>query len=173
LFMPLINVWGVAELSAYGGGEANLRLDAAETIGITPLGEAPGTTLFAQLNGVDLALPAGATSLLDLRQVSPPGLFDVNIPADNPFGLSAGTYPSVSDGWWLMLSPLAPGNYTLHLGGTTSGIGAYAGGTFSQDQTWMITVEAVPEPGTMLLLCSGLCAALAYGWRRKRLRDSR
>ena len=109
LFFPMINSVTWEEFSAYHGSEAALRQDAAETIGIGPAGEAPNTTLFAQLDGVDLTLPSSTNSLLDFRQVSPPGLFDVSLPSDNLFGFPPGIYPSASDGWWLMLSPLTPG----------------------------------------------------------------
>jgi hypothetical protein len=119
LFFPLINVVSWKEISAYGGSEAGLRQDAAETIGIGPGGPGPGTTLFARLNGVDLALPPSTTSLFDFRQMSPPGLFDVTLPAGAVFGLPSGIFPSVSDGWWLILDPLAPGSYELNNGGAT------------------------------------------------------
>ena len=74
LFIPLTNVVSWEQISAYGGSEAGLRRDAAETIGIGPDGSAPGNTLFARLDGVDLALPPPTTSLFDFRQMSPPGL---------------------------------------------------------------------------------------------------
>jgi hypothetical protein len=157
LFFPLINVVSWEAISAYGGGEANLRRDAAETIGITPAGDAPGNTLFAELDGVDLALPPPATSLFDFRQTSP-GLFDITLPPGAVFGFPAGTVSAVSDGWWLALSPLAPGNYVLRTGGSFTGLGPYSGSSFSLDTTWNLTVAAVPEPSTMLLVIGGLCA---------------
>ena len=74
LFFPLISTVSWEQISAYGGSEAGLRRDAAETIGIGPAGPSPGTTLFARLDGGDLALPPPTTSLFDFRQMSPPGL---------------------------------------------------------------------------------------------------
>ncbi len=41
-------------------------------------------------------------------------LFDVDLPEDNAYGVPAGTYgPCVTDGWCLMLTPLAPGKHTF------------------------------------------------------------
>jgi hypothetical protein len=174
LFFPLINVISFAEVSAYGGTEAGLRRDAAETIGITPQGQAPNTTLFARLNGSDLPLPPPTTSLLNFRQVSPPGLFNVTLPDDNIFGLTPGipVAPSVIDGWWLTLSPLAPGNYQLRFGGTTTGIGAYAGMGFSQDITYNLTVVPVPGPSGLVLFGIGVlsmgCCYILPGIRTSR-----
>jgi hypothetical protein len=146
LFFPLISTVTWEQISAYGGSEAGLRRDAAETIGIGPDGSAPSNTLFAGLDGVDLALPSPTTSLFDFRQMSPPGLFDVTLPPGAVLGLPPGTFPSVSDGWWLMLGPLAPGNYELHYGGTAEGIGAYAGGNFFEDNT--LSSDG-PDPRTL------------------------
>src|SRR5215213_9694951 len=101
LFFPLINAVSWEDISAHEGSEAGLRQDAAETIGIGPGGPGAGTTLIARLNGVDLALPPSITSLFDFRQMSPPGLYDVTLPAGAVFGLLPGTFPAVSDGWWL------------------------------------------------------------------------
>jgi hypothetical protein len=164
LFFPLLNTISFAQISAYGGTEAGLRRDAAETAGIDPNGQASNTTLFARLNGVDLALPPPTTSLLGFRQVSPPGLFTVNLPADNFLGLPAGPYPSVSDGWWLTLGPLDSGSYQLHFGGATEGIGAYAGSSFSQDITYNLNV--VPEPSGWVLLGSAGLALVGPCLRR-------
>ena len=165
LFFPLISTVSWEQISAYGGSEAGLRRDAAETIGIGPDGPSPGNTLFARLDGVDLALPPPTTSLFDFRQMSPPGLFDVTLPADAVLGLPPGTFPSVSDGWWLMLGPLAPGNYELHYGGTAQGIGAYAGGDFFEDNTYRLNV-VVPEPSTWVMLLAGFAGLGFAGYRR-------
>jgi PEP-CTERM motif len=166
LFFPLISVVSWEQISAHGGSEAGLRQDAAETIGIGPGGPSPGTTLFARLNGVDLALPPPTTSLFDFRQMSPPGLFDVTLPSDAIFGLPPGTFPSVSDGWWLMLGPLAPGNYELHYGGTSQGIGAYVDAAENvQDNTYRLTV-LVPEPSTWVMLLAGFAGLGFAGYRR-------
>ncbi len=66
----------------------------------------------------------------------------------------AGYYaPSVSDGYWAMLSPLKQGKHTLKFGD-----GAW------QDVTYNINIT--PLPGTLLLLGSGLLGLA--GWRRFR-----
>lgn len=151
LFAPLINFVTWAEISAYGGGEANLRRDLAEGAGISPTGGAPNTFLFASLNGTDLASSA---DLLAHRQQSPAGLFDAVLPADALFGQPPGTYPAAADGWYIALGSLAPGTYELHIGGMTEGYGAYEGFSFEQDITYHLTVQAVPEPSGLLLLGS-------------------
>jgi hypothetical protein len=60
------------------------------------------------------------------------------VPADNLLGLPAGTTTrSVSDGYFLMLAPLAPGQHTLHFTGTAG----TAPGAFTLDVTYHLTVQ--------------------------------
>jgi hypothetical protein len=65
--------------------------------------------------------------------------FSFTFPADNLFGLPAGTYaPAVADGFYLLLAPLAPGAHTITFGGT----GTFNGGAFSEDITYNLVVSA-------------------------------
>ena len=155
LFVPVIGVVSWEAISSYGGGLENLRRDAAETIGILPDGSAPGTVLSVQLDGTDVELPSPTTSLFDFRQRSP-GLFDITLPPDAVFGLPPGTVSAVSDGWYLMFSPFAPGDYTLRFQNETRGIGAYEGLTLNYDATYNLTVTAIPECSSVLLSGTGL-----------------
>ena len=155
LFVPVIGVVTWDAISAYGGGLDNLRRDAAETIGISPNGSAPETVLSVQLDGTDLALPPQTRSLFDFRQRSP-GLFDITFPPDAIFGLPPGVVSAVSDGWYLMFSPFAPGEYTLRFQNQTKGMGAYEGLTLNYDATYNLTVTAIPECSSMFLSGAGL-----------------
>jgi hypothetical protein len=41
-------------------------------------------------------------------------LFDLVLPADNPWGVPAGTYsPNFADGWFAILRPMTPGKHTV------------------------------------------------------------
>jgi len=46
-------------------------------------------------------------------------LFSVTLPEDNIFGVTAGPTQAVSDGYWVFLSPLSPGNHEIHFRGAT------------------------------------------------------
>jgi hypothetical protein len=48
-------------------------------------------------------------------------------------------FPVTSDGYWVMLKPLAPGNHTVRFGGTVG-----APFSYDQDVTYNITVKPVP-----------------------------
>jgi PEP-CTERM motif len=149
LFFPLANVVSVAPFN--GSTEAELRQDASDTLGVI-------SNLSISLNGTPVSLPPGTSSLLDFRQLSPPGLFDLNLPVNNVFGAPDGDYPAVSDGYWATLGPLAPGTYQLHFTSQSDGTGIYTGNELIQDITYNIT--SVPEPSSWVLAAIGLTVAL-------------
>jgi hypothetical protein len=146
VFFPVMPFITWEAISAYSPGTyANLLRDVEETAGIEPSGAAPNTKLLLTLNGSPLPLPSKTTSLFDFRQTSPE-LFNLFVPADNAFGFTGslypGTFPSVADGWWVLLKPLPIGHYTLRFRGDTTGIGAYGGSPpFFTDTTYKITVR--------------------------------
>lgn len=110
------------------------------------------TGLNASVDGVAVA------NLFNHRQFSP--LFSVNLPDNNVFGAPPGVYaPAASDGYWLLASPLTVGKHTIAFGASN------ANGVV-QDNTYEITVEAVPEPTTVLGLIIG--GGLGMGARLRR-----
>ena len=173
VFFPIMPVISWEAIAAYSPGTyANILRDAEETIGIEPSGAAPNTTLLLTLNGAPLPLPKKAPSLFDFRQTSPK-LFNLFVPADNAFGLTGplypGTFPSVADGWWILLKPLPVGQYTLRFRGDTTGIGAYASfPPFFTDTTYQITVRERSCDHD-----SGSAAAKPKGRRSKTLPSAR
>jgi hypothetical protein len=87
-----------------GSTEAELRNCARET----DLPDAPGVTL----DGNPLTVIEAETPLLEIV-----------LPADNIFGLPAGTQGlSVGHGWVALVNPLTPGNHTIVIGEITTTI---------------------------------------------------
>src|SRR6266511_6207936 len=93
-------------------------------------------TISASIDGVPLL------NLHDYRVQSP--IFSVTLPEenipelllDNP--VPSGTYaPIVSDGYWLMLTPLSAGAHTIHFNGIVTG-GPFVG--FEIDGTYHLTI---------------------------------
>ena len=82
-------------------GTSNCASISSTAFGMTDEPQA----LFAELDGV--AIPA-----LEQRRVATTDCFNVNALAGGP------SMTSASNGYWLMLRPLAPGKHTLHFGGT-------------------------------------------------------
>lgn len=88
-------------------------------------------TLHASVDGVSVLNGAGG-----FRALSP--FFTFTTPTSNILGSSGGSGMSVSDGYWLMLKPLSPGQHTITFGGALVS-GPFAG--FTQNITYIITVS--------------------------------
>lgn len=102
----------------------------------------------------------GFADVRNHRQTSAPGLLPVVFPADNFFDIPAGTYQTVSDGFWIMLEPLRQGRYQLDFGGVFPG--ATPAEDFEVHAFYDLIV--VPAPGTGVLALVGMAAA---GRRRR------
>lgn len=120
LFFPLLN----SECSTvepppfYGADEAELRACAAGWVDI-------GSDVFCVVDG------AAIENAVDYRVVSP--LFAFDAPDDNIFGIPGPiSGSSVSDGYWVFLTPLSAGHHVIHFGGMFPG--------FPLDITYELTV---------------------------------
>lgn len=114
LFFPIVNTFLAEE-----GTVEEMRAALAEFIDSV-------VTLSVTIDGEPIE------NLEGYRAISP--VFSITLPADNIFGAPEGVYfPAVSDGYWLLLTPLRPGNHVIHFSATTTG-------GFSQDITYNLTV---------------------------------
>lgn len=146
VFFPLLNyIYATTPIDTPQGPQPDPCLAAPNPVQcalnpITPFIDA-GSGLHATLDGQDLLV------FPSFRQTSQ-ALFDLMIPADNLFGAPAGTYSAVSDGYWVALKHLTPGEHTLIFGGKS--------GDFELEITDHLHV--VPLPPTWMLLLPGLLA---------------
>ena len=117
LFFPLVNyVWinvpeygdppWTPEQEAFARGYIGAGIDSAQD-------------LTCQVDGKEI------TDLMVYRCATPlDGEGMVTMPDGNLFGLPAGTYgPMVTDGYYLMLTPLTPGEHTIHFTAGLAGSG--------------------------------------------------
>jgi hypothetical protein len=126
LFFPVINIeWDNAFDPPTNNTVPQLRAIAKSNIDAV-------TSTFAALNDVPLEI---------FRTKSP--TFAYTLPGEDSiydyFGLFGPQFegtvkPVVSDGYWAVIPPLAPGDYVLEFGGATSD-------GFSLDVTYLLTVE--------------------------------
>ena len=144
LFFPVLNSFLAIE-----GTVDEMRDRLAAFIGNT-------TDLFATVDGEPIP------DLFARREISP--VFDITLGDDNIFGAPSGVYtPAVSDGYWVMLEPLAKSRPIINFGGSAKGTGDPSFGDFSVDITY-----TTPEPGSFALLAGG--AALLWFVRRRTTR---
>lgn len=94
------------------------------------------TSLTATVDGVPVA-----QDLLQFRVKSP--LFTFNAVADNPFvpqDSPPGPGVAVSDGFYVLLTPMPPGEHIISFGGSVSFMGEEGPETFETSVTYIITV---------------------------------
>lgn len=68
-------------------------------------------------------------------------LFTSTFPKDNIFGAPAGPTQSVSDGIFLVLQPLSPGNHTVHFTGVVLANPTLGTQSFATDATYHLVVK--------------------------------
>jgi hypothetical protein len=98
-------------------------------------GQDLATEVEVSIDGVELQ------NLQNYRTQSP--LFDLTLPKDNVFGLPPSTTKAVSDGVWVFLKPLSPGNHEIHSKGvsvdfTTTGTVP----SFVSDVTYLLNINS-------------------------------
>jgi hypothetical protein len=163
LFFPLVNAVSDSDfltsvLGIPNPTTAQIRQDAADTLGA-------GSGLYVRLNGADLPLPPGIASLNDFYHLES---FEYSFPPGNVFGAPpGGPFEAASAGYWVAVGGLTPGQYTLQFGGVATGVGLYEGFTNTQQITYRVTVQAVPEPASVAVLGGLLAAAGAWATRRR------
>lgn len=147
ILLPLVNV-ELSELEVGPATEAELRQQVNDIVGAID-------SLTATIDGVSVA------NLFSHRESSP--LFSFTAAASNPFGVAAGSSGNaVGDGYYLMLAPLGLGTHTISYGGGAS--------SFGFSTLTDVTITAIPEPGSWLLLGAGLAPVW---WARRRARRAR
>lgn len=105
IFFPVLNVIDLNTTTQTAG---ELRAETAPCLDAA-------TQLTVEVDGQSLS------RLFDKNRVRSV-VFEVALPADNLFGLGAGTYsPAIDDGYYVMLKPLAVGAHTVHIVGASAG----------------------------------------------------
>jgi len=154
VFFPLVNSFDL-EVPTDG-------CDVQCALGFIP-GVTGATNLHATLDGNDLL------TFPSFRQTST-AFFTVNLPASlrDAFGFPTqyvGALDAVSDGYWVALAGLTPGQHTLVFGGTIPEL-APGAAPFALEVT--ATINAVPELDTYALMLAGLGLVSFAAHRRKR-----
>ncbi len=120
LFFPIINVeCSTLEAAPFHGDNEQQMRACAKGFNIT--------NVSAKIDGVDVA------DLERYRVESP--LFDFKVPANNTLGVPAGNGQSVSNGYYLLLTPLSVGKHEVTFGGT------FPDFPFSLNITYHLTVS--------------------------------
>jgi hypothetical protein len=93
----------------------------------------------------DLVTQTGATldgSALEVHRVQSP-VFDITFPADNIFAAPEGSTQAVSEGFWVFVKPLPPGEHELHAEGLLVDPTITGPVNLIEDSTYHLTVESL------------------------------
>ena len=91
----------------------------------------------------DLVTETAATlngSVLQIHRVQSP-VFNLTFPADNVFAAAVGPSKAVSEGFWVFLKPLPPGQYVLHVQGLLVDPTVTGPVNLVEDSTYHLRVE--------------------------------
>jgi hypothetical protein len=91
----------------------------------------------------DLVTETAATlngSVLQVHRVQSP-VFNFTLPADNMFAVPEGPTKAVSEGFWVFIKPLPPGQYVLHVQGLLIDPTVTGPVNLVEDSTYHLTVE--------------------------------
>jgi hypothetical protein len=91
----------------------------------------------------DLVTQTAATlngSVLQVHRVQSP-VFNLTFPVDNIFAAPEGPTKAVSEGFWVFIKPLPPGQYELHVEGLLVDPTVTAPVNLVEDSTYHLTVE--------------------------------
>lgn len=91
----------------------------------------------------DLVTETAATlngSVLQVHRVQSP-VFNLTFPVDNVFGLPVGPTKAVSEGFWVFVKPLPPGQYLLHVQGLIVDPTVTGPVNLVEDSTYHLRVE--------------------------------
>lgn len=126
LFFPVLNV---VDVNTTTQTAPELRAETAPCLDAT-------TLLSVTVDGV-------AVRDLQKKHRVRSEIFAVTLPADNLFGLPAGTYsPAIDDGFYVMLRPLSVGSHTVRFEGASAGCPLLGSG-FSVAVEYDLTVVPV------------------------------
>jgi hypothetical protein len=91
-----------------------------------------------QVNSLKLIIDGVSLSNVSKYRVASP-FFNYTLPENNNLGLDPQVTQVVSDGYWIILKPLAKGNHTIQsTGAAIDPTGVYS---FASDVTWHITIK--------------------------------
>ena len=136
LFFPLLN----NEWENIWVGQPILTIAELRAL-VAPAGS-PDNLLTLEVDGQPVLDEDDSLTLHNFRTIS--NVFDYSLPVDNIAGQPAGVYfPTVGDGYYIMLKPLSPGSHTIHF---TASIPEFG---FSLDVTYNLEVVKL----------KGLCAS--------------
>jgi hypothetical protein len=91
------------------------------------------THVEAAIDGVPI------TNLEQYRVQSP--LFELQLVDDNPIGLPPGKTEAISDGWWIIMKPLSPGNHEVSFKGVLLDVTTTSTTNFATDVLYHLTVN--------------------------------
>lgn len=138
LFFPVVNVACVEGWDSAVGDTASLHPCAHGYMD----NFLNGATMFATVDKWNDGKNVKDVLIKSRRADSP--LFTVDVPDGNPyqsFGLNPGVWGAVADGVWVKLPPLPEGEHKITFGGN------FPGGGFSQDNTYVLTVQDDDDEG--------------------------
>ena len=132
LFFPIANTFDVEDGTATGVGAGGKVFSVKNPLQTAQaLVAAIMATAFGLSCSVD-GTPVSITSA-NLEQSNP---FALQLPTDNILGVPRGVYyPTIDSGYYVLLTPLSPGQHTIQFAG---GIGFFG---FSLDVTYHITIQ--------------------------------